>query len=85
MIKLPKLKDLVKGKVYFSFYRDHTLWYKTDSGFEFPVSLEEIHADQNISPTFLAEDKGIYFMRFIRKYLETLEKELEKVRSGEGR
>ena len=78
-MELPSLKEIVKGKIYFSFYRDDKLWYKTEvDGFEFPIPLAEIRADSSTHPTFLAEDKGIYFMRYIRKYLATLQEELER-------
>jgi len=63
------LKDEVgKGKqVYFSYFRDGEFWYKTDSGFIFPISLKDIN-EQKL--TLLATDKAIYFMRWIRKYIE---------------
>lgn len=73
-MKLPKITDLV-GKtkmVKFSFYRAGELWYKCDSGFEFPVST-----DDTGNACFLAEDKSIYFMRWVRKYLEALQKEID--------
>jgi len=66
------IKEMVKDKkkVRFSFYRDSELWYKTECGFEFPVPIREIG-----NATFLAEDKAILFMRYIRKHIEMLEKE----------
>jgi hypothetical protein len=65
------LKDMVKDhkKVRFSFYRDSELWYITEDGFEFPVPLEEVG-----NATFMAEDRAILFMRYIRKHMEMLEK-----------
>lgn len=63
------LKDMVKGKkVTFSFYRDKELWYKTEDGFEFPVPIEDIGG-----AVFLAEDKAILFMRWIRKHMKTID------------
>ena len=64
------IKDMVKNKkkVYFSFYRDNELWYKTECGFEFPVPMLDIG-----NATFLAEDKALLFMRYIRKYIKILE------------
>ena len=64
------IKDLVKDhkKVKFSFYRDQELWYNTEDGFEFPVPLSEVG-----NATFLAEDRAILFMRYIRKHVELLE------------
>jgi hypothetical protein len=63
------LKEMVINhkKVRFSFYRDRELWYVTEDGFEFPVPLEEVG-----NATFLAEDKAILFMRYIRKHMEML-------------
>lgn len=72
MFTIPNIKDEVKDgkKVNFSFYRSNTLWYKTESGFMFPVPIENIG-----DATFLAEDKAILFMRYIRKYIEEIKKE----------
>lgn len=64
------LKKHVEGNVNFSFYRAGYLWYKTDSGLEFCVPVSE--ADDN-SATFMAQDKAIYYMRWIRRYLEQKE------------
>jgi len=60
------MKDMVKGnkKVRFTFYRDRQLFYQTECGFEFPVPIDDIG-----NATFLAEDKAILFMRYIRKHL----------------
>ncbi len=60
------LKDHVKGKVTFQHYRDNQLFYKTDSGLVFPVPIEDIG-----NATFLAEDKAMLFMRYIRKFLDS--------------
>ena len=67
------IKEMVKGgkKVRFSFYRNGELFYKTECGFEFPVPIHDIG-----NATFLAEDKAILFMRYIRKYIADIEKEL---------
>lgn len=37
------LKDMVKDnkRVYFDFYRQGELWYKTECGFHFPVPIED--------------------------------------------
>ena len=67
---MENIKDMVKDnkKVRFSFYRDGQLFYRTESGFEFPVPIEDIG-----NATFLAEDKAILFMRYIRKHLKTID------------
>ncbi len=63
------IKELVKGnKVRFSFYRTGELWYEVvGEDFEFPVPIEDTG-----EATFLAEDKALLFMRYIRKHLEYL-------------
>jgi len=67
---MESIKDMVKDnkKVRFSFYRDRQLFYRTESGFEFPVPIDDIG-----NATFLAEDKAILFMRYIRKHLKTID------------
>lgn len=61
------LKDHVQGKVTFQYYRDGNLYYKADSGLVFPVPIEDIG-----NATFLAEDKALLFMRYIRKFLDSI-------------
>jgi hypothetical protein len=55
-------------KVRFSFYRDGHLWYETECGFRFPVPI----ADAGTA-TFLAEDRAILFIRYIRKQVAVVE------------
>lgn len=62
------IKEHVQGKVTFQYYRDNQLFYKTDSGLIFPVPL-----DPTEKVTFLAEDKALLFMRYIRKHLESMQ------------
>jgi hypothetical protein len=63
------LKEMVAGRVHFAFYRDGELWYRTDVGvFEFPVPVADVG-----TATFLAEDKGMFFMRWMRKHIAKLE------------
>ena len=64
------LKARVKGRVRFVYYRDGALHYTCDDGWEFPVPVLDTENAQGSSPTFLAEDKGIVFMRWIRKTME---------------
>jgi hypothetical protein len=63
------IKDMVKDgkKVQFVKYANGELWYKTETGLEFPVPISDTG-----NATFLAEDKALYFMRWIRKFLTTL-------------
>ena len=75
-MKLPTLKELIRHRVVFAKYHDGQLWYEVvtpeaagyqDRLFLFPVPISDIG-----NATFLAEDKGILFMRYIRKHLDTL-------------
>jgi hypothetical protein len=66
------LKDLIKGNVYFVEYRKGNLWYEAgrhlnSTTFQFPVPIEDTG-----DGTFRSVDKGILFMRYIRKHLECL-------------
>ncbi len=65
------LKEMVApGKtVRFMFYRDGELNYLTECGFQFAVPVRDIG-----NGTFLAEDKAILFMRYIRRQIELIEK-----------
>lgn len=54
------IKELVKCKVYFQFYKKGELHYQTESGFNFRVPIEDTG-----DGIFLGEDKGIMFMRYI--------------------
>ena len=63
------LKEMIVNnqQVRFSFYRDQQLWYETECGFRFPVPIEDAG-----TATFLAEDRAILFMRYIRKQMEVV-------------
>jgi hypothetical protein len=64
------IKEMVQGdkKVTFCFYRKGELWYVTECGFEFPVPIEDTG-----DGVFLASDRAILFMRYIRKQLASIE------------
>lgn len=78
------LKELVsKGNVVrFTRYFDGQLWYQVHApvvdpvgGFFYPIGPEFPVPTSDIgNATFLAEDKAMLFMRYIRKHLETIEK-----------
>jgi len=55
-------------KVHFAYYRANELWYETENGLKFPVPISDIG-----EATFLATDKALIFMRYIRKQVEALE------------
>jgi hypothetical protein len=67
---MTSLKDMVSGdkQVTFVRYRDGDLWYATEDGFEFPVPVADIG-----NATFLACDKALLFMRYMRRHLEIVE------------
>jgi hypothetical protein len=60
------IKDLVKDKTAkFVSYREGNFYYETSDGFKFVVPIEEA-----AGVTLPAQDKAIFFMRWIRKQLE---------------
>ena len=63
------LKEMVNNnqQVYFQYFRNGELWYKTDSGFEFPVPISDVG-----TAVMLVQDKALLFMRYIRKHMEML-------------
>ena len=64
-------------RVRFQYFRDGEFWYKTDSGFAFPVPLADLG-----SATLNAEDKATLFVRYIRKHLDTLAKAKQECHSA---
>jgi hypothetical protein len=64
------IKEMVADgrKVRFVRYKLGELWYRTESGFDFPVPISDCG-----DGVFLAEDKAILFMRYIRKHQAHLE------------
>jgi len=70
------LKEMVSGgkKVRFVFYRKGELWYEAESGFRFPVPVEDTG-----DASFLAEDRAMLFMRYIRKQIAEVEAEKSAV------
>jgi hypothetical protein len=62
------IKEMVKDKkVQFVRYQNNELWYKTECGFEFPIPQEDLNG-----ATFVAEDKALLFMRWIKKHVDTI-------------
>ena len=62
------LKDCINGVATFQFYRSGELHYKCANGFMFRIPVAETH-----DAVFNNEDKGIVFMRWIRKELNAIE------------
>lgn len=57
------IKQAAKGTVKFEYFRDNALWYSTEAGDIFPVPVEEAE-----SATFNKVEKGMYLMRWMRKW-----------------
>jgi hypothetical protein len=63
------ITELVRNKqARFVHFREGNFIYQTEDGFQFPVPLTDIG-----TATLLAEDKAIFFMRWIRRHLEVME------------
>lgn len=64
-LKLIDIKRAVSEnrKVKFKYFRDNILYYETEYGEIFPVPVSD--TDQ---ATFNAEDKALYFMRWMKKF-----------------
>lgn len=60
--------DGTKKTVTFTHYFDGSLWYETDDYFNFPVPISDIG-----NATFKAKDYAPFFMRYIRKHIETID------------
>ena len=70
--KMETIKEMVMNekKANFVRYNDGNLIYETESGFEFPISVEEAKGG-----TFNAQHKAVTLMRWIRKQIEVIEEE----------
>jgi len=62
------LKERVAGPVRFVKMVNSELWYICQDNFEFAIPMEDTAGAE-----FKAEDKGMFFMRWIRKHMEMLE------------
>ena len=66
------LKERVSGQVKFSRFVNveakKELWYVCDDGFEFPIPLSDTEGAE-----FKSSDKGMFFMRWIRKHMSLIE------------
>ena len=66
------ITEIVKNKrARFIHYREGNFIYETEDGFQFPVPLSDVG-----NATLMAEDKALFFMRWIRRHLETREGQL---------
>lgn len=62
------IKQHIEGQAHFQYFRDGELWYKTDSDLLFPVPVSD-----TAGAVFNRDDKAIFFMRWIRKWLASLD------------
>lgn len=65
---MSELKNRVGSRVKFLRLESSELWYACSDGFEFPVPLEDTKG-----AIFEAEDKGMFFMRWISRHMKMLE------------
>jgi hypothetical protein len=62
-----------KKNVYFRFYQMDKLYYETELGLVFEIPISDTGTG-----TFLAKDKALNYMRWIRPALKKAEEELTK-------
>lgn len=64
------IKELYKSQeaATFQYFQEGQFWYQTDSGFLFPVPLEDFSTAR-----LLGKDKATLFVRYIRKHLADIE------------
>ena len=80
-MQILSLNELIREQnVYFQYFQGSELVYKTGNGFEFPVPLNDVGTGM-----FKAEDKAIFYMRWIKKHREFLIKCLEECKSFEAK
>jgi len=71
-MKTIKEKVSNNKQVTFEYYRKNELWYSTECGFMFPIPIEDTG-----DGTFLKQDKAMMFMRYIRKQIDEMTKEIK--------
>ncbi len=75
------IKSMVKDnkKARFIHYKQGELWYETECGFKFAVPIEDIG-----DGVFLAEDKALIMMRYIRMQVAANQKGLAEIGETSG-
>ena len=64
------IKDHIRGQSDFLYYRDGNLWFRTnDTNFDFPVPIDDLG-----NATVNKQEKSLIMMRYIRQWLETLDR-----------
>lgn len=66
------IKDHIQGEASFVRFVGGNLYYRTSTGLEFPVPIEDLG-----NATINATEKGMLLMRYIRKHMDTLKKAQE--------
>lgn len=64
------IKEMVSDnkKAKFLFFKLNELWYETETGFKFPVPINDVQ-----DGIFNDEEKALLLMRYIRKHIAFLE------------
>lgn len=64
------IKEMVTDnkKAKFIFYKMNELWYETETGFKFPVPINDTG-----DGVFNSEEKALLLMRYIRKHVAMLQ------------
>jgi len=71
-----KMIDLMRDNkvVRFAYFRDGDFWYQHEDGLLFSISLQEATSSK---VTFLAEDRAMLFMRWIKRFIEQAKRDKE--------
>lgn len=64
------IKEMVSDnkKAKFLYFKLNELWYETETGFKFPVPINDTG-----DGVFYAEEKALLLMRYIRKHVKMLD------------
>jgi hypothetical protein len=73
MINTTVLKHRLNNPIVFAYFQDHTLYYKCEDGFVFPVPLADTINSQGNSPKFYNEERGMMFMKWICKAMVAIQ------------
>lgn len=72
------IKEMVKDnrKAKFLYYKLGELWYETETGFKFPVPVED--KEEVGEAQFNAEEKALLLMRYIRRRVKVIEEAIKE-------
>lgn len=74
MVKTIDILKCSKSTIRFAYFRDGSLWFRTVEDDLFPVPVEDVKGT-----TIYAFDKGIFFLRWMRKYNESISEEYKEM------